>query len=347
MDHIGYLEKIRLIPTLSGYEDKGAQALLDLISPMFDESRRAGVAGLLFTKKCKKKNAPLVLIDAHLDEIGMIVTDLCENGMLTVSGLGGMDMRTVTAQRFVLHANEDIEAVSVKRPFVLGGPDARKLPKYDNFFLYTGLSAEELKNKGVCVGTPVSFVRSTEAVGNGQYAGPYMDDKSCAVAGLIAVDLLKDKDLSCNVGLLLSAEEESFGAGFKTGAFDADPSEILVVDVDFGQTPEVDASKSSKMGEGPSVCISIETDRKLTKELLAVAKEKEIPVQPQMSVRSTGTNASAAPFLLSGVPTAVIGLPLKYMHTPAETLKECDLENTGRLIAAYIEKKYGKGGAEV
>lgn len=171
-----------------------------------------------------------------------------------------------------------------------------------------------------------------------------MDDKSCAVAALIALEELKGKDLSCDICLLLSGQEESYGAGFRTGVFDACPDEILVVDVDLGNTPETDAAKTVKLGEGPSVAVSVQTDRKMTKELLRIAREREIPVQPAMNVKSTGTNASSAPFLLGGVPTAVIGLPLKYMHTCVETLYKKDLLNTGRLIAAYIEERFGKGG---
>ena len=345
MDHLKLLDELRRIPTLSGYEDRGAKEVLALLSPFFDESRRAGVNCLLFTKKCGTENAPKLLIDAHLDELGLIVTDIKDDGLLTTSHLGGMDRRTYTASKYTIHANKDLTAVSVKQPYLL--TREKKLPRDGDFYLFTGLTKKELEDAGVRVGTTVSCERSTEKLGEGQYYGAYMDDKSCAVAGLIAVDLLKDKPLTCDVVLMLSSQEESFGAGFPTGAAEVGPSEILVVDVDLGNTPETDEKDTVKMGEGPSVSISVQTDRRLTKDLLRVAKEKEIPVQTSLCVRSTGTNASDSPFLLGGIPTACIGLPLKYMHTTVETLYEKDLMNTGKLIAAYIEDRYGvKGGAE-
>ena len=281
---------------------------------------------------------------AHLDEIGLIVTDLKDDGTLTVSSLGGMDARTYTASSYTIHGKENMPALSLKKPYCLGGPEARKLPKNGEFWIFTGFTKEELTQKGVAVGTPVSMERSTESLSEEQLCGAYMDDKSCAVAALIALEELKGKDLSCDICLLLSGQEESYGAGFRTGVFDACPDEILVVDVDLGNTPETDAAKTVKPGEGPSVAVSVQTDRKMTKELLRIAREREIPVQPAMNVKSTGTNASSAPFLLGGVPTAVIGLPLKYMHTCVETLYKKDLLNTGRLIAAYIEERFGKGG---
>lgn len=342
MDIIRYLEAIRQVPTLSGFEDKGQEKLLHELSPLFDESRRAGVSGLLFVNRCGIKGAPLLLVDAHLDEIGLIVTDIDKSGLLAVSRLGGMDPRTLTAARFTVHADEDLTAVSVKKPFVVGGPEARKLPSYDKFRLFTGYKKDELSEKGVRVGTPISMTRTTEALGTKQVCGPYMDDKSCAVIGLAAAEMIKNEKIACDFALLLSSQEESYGAGFGTGVFDAKPDEILVIDVDFGATPEVDGSKAGKLGGGPTVEISIETDRRLTRDLLDVAKEKEIPVQPLMSVKHTGTNASDAPFLMGGIPTAVIGLPLKYMHTSVETLHTDDIEYSAKLVAAYAAKRFGQ-----
>ena len=345
MDYIQVLEQLRNVPTLSGFESAGHKEILKLLAPYFDDCRRAGVAGLLFTKKCAQKDAPKILIDAHLDEIGLLVTALKDDGTLTVSTLGGMDPRTYTAGRFVIHADTDIQAICIQKPYMLkSGEEKKKLPKNSDIYLFTGKSKKELEEAGVRIGTPISMVRQTAKLGEDQLYGPYMDDKSCAVAALIALEALKDKDLSCDICLLLSGQEESYGAGFKTGAFDARPDEILVVDVDLGNTPETPENETVKMGEGPSVAISIETDRHMTKDLIRIAKEKEIPVQTPMNVKHTGTNASDAPFLAGGIPTAVIGLPLKYMHTPIETLCKTDLENTGRLIAAYIEACYGRKG---
>ena len=84
-DYLRYLEELRQIPTLSGFENAGQKEVQQLLAPLFDESRPAGVSGLLFTKKCGRENAPVLLIDAHLDEIGLIVTDLKDDGTLTVS----------------------------------------------------------------------------------------------------------------------------------------------------------------------------------------------------------------------------------------------------------------------
>lgn len=342
MDVIDLLDRLRSIPTPSGFEDRGDGAVLSLLSPFFDEGKRIGVNSLLFTKKCGKEKAKRVLIDAHFDELGLIVTSVREDGLLTASKLGGFDPRTFTASKFTLHAKEELCAVALKEPYLPS--KSKKLPKPGEFLLFTGLTKEELTDLGVRVGTPASFERFTEKLGEDQYYGPYMDDKSCAVCAVYAVEALKGKKLCCDVCLLLSSQEESYGAGFPTGAYAAEPDEIIVVDVDLGFTPETGESETVKPDNGASVAISVQTDRKVTKELLRVAGERQIPVQPTMNVRSTGTNASGAPFLAGGIPTAVVGLPLKYMHTQTETLYKRDVEAVGNLIAAYIESRYGEGG---
>ena len=225
------------------------------------------MAGLLFTKNCGEKDAKKILIDVHMDEIGWIVTDIEENGMLTVSPLGGMDPRTFTASRYTVHGTKDLTAVSLKKPFRLqSGAEAKKLPQAKDIVLFTGLKKEELRSFGVKVGTPVSMERRTGRMGDGQIFGAYMDDKSCAAAALAALEELRGKELSYDVCLLLSSQEESFGAGFATGVFDGAPDEILVVDVDLGFTPETEASKTVKMGEGPSVALSVQTDRRMCRK---------------------------------------------------------------------------------
>ncbi len=341
MDELKLLEELRRVPTLSGFEDKGRESIAKILSPYFDTYRKAGVAGMLFTKKCGRENAPKILIDAHLDEIGLIVTDIAEDGTLTVASLGGTDPRTYTASRYTVHADRDIEAVTVKMPYRIQ-KGAKKLPQVKDLRLFTGKTKEELTEQGVAVGVAVSAKRSTVSLGSEQFYGSYMDDKACIVVAVVALEELKGKKISCDIQLLLSGQEESYGAGFVTGAYSANPDEILVVDVDLGNTPETDGAKTVKMGEGPSVAISVETNRTMTKALLKLAKEREIPVQPAMNVKRTGTNASGTPFLMGGVPTATIGLPLKYMHTPVETLYKKDLLNTGKLIAAYIDSHYGE-----
>lgn len=342
MDEKKLLIDLCSVMTVSGFEERGHRQIKEILNPYFDEIRPAGVAGLACISKCGKENAPTLLIDAHLDEIGMIVTDIKDDGLLTVGSLGGMDRRTLTAGEFVVYAREALVAVAVKKPFCMrNGNEQKALPSMGDLLLFTGKTKEELADLGVKVGTPIGHRKDFFSLTDDLFFGPSLDNRAAAAAAVLAVEELKGMERGCDICLLLSSQEESFGAGFKTGAFATAPDEILVVDVDLGNTPETDKNKTVEVGGGPSVAISVQTDRALTKRLFAVAKEKEIPCQPAMNVRSTGTNASAAPFLMDGIPCAAIGVPLKYMHTQSEALSIKDLKNTGKLIAAYAMSRYG------
>jgi endoglucanase len=339
MDEKKLLEALCSVMAVSGFEETGHGAIKEILAPYFDEILPAGVAGLACISRCGKENAPLLLIDAHMDEIGMIVTDIKDDGLLTVGSLGGIDRRTLTAGEFVLYAKEELAALAVKTPACMRSGNA--LPSMNDLLLFTGKTKDELLELGVKVGTPIGYKKEFFSLNEDLFFAPSLDDRAAAVAAVIAVEELKGKERGCDICLLFSSQEESFGAGFKTGAFAMKPDEILVVDVDLGNTPETDKNKTVEVGNGPSVAISVQTDRALTKRLFAVAKEREIPCQPALNVRSTGTNASAAPFFMDGVPCAAIGIPLKYMHTPKEALSLKDLQNTGKLIAAYAMSRYG------
>ena len=342
MDAKKLLEALGSVMTVSGFEERGHAKVKEILTPYFDEILPAGVAGLACISRCGKENAPLVLIDGHLDEIGLIVTDIKDDGLLTVGALGGIDRRTLTGEQFVVYADEQLDAAVVKKPYcMMNGGEQKKTPSMDDLRLFTGKTKEELTALGVKVGTPIGYQKNYFSLSDDLFFGPSLDNSAAAVAGTLAVELLKDKERACDIALLLSSQEESYGAGFKTGAYALDPSEIFVVDVDLGHTPETDKNKTVAVGEGPSVAVSIQTDRAMTRRVVAIAKEKEIPCQPVLNVKSTGTNASAVPFLMGGIPCAVVSIPLKYMHTPTEALSLKDLENTAKLLAAYIENRYG------
>ena len=341
------LEALGSVMTVSGFEERGHAKVKEILSPYFDEIVPAGVAGLACISRCGKENAPLILIDGHLDEIGLIVTDIKDDGLLTVGALGGIDRRTLTGEKFIVYADEQLDAVVVKKPYcMMNGNEQKKTPAVNEALLFTGKTKDELIALGVKVGTPIGYEKNYFSLSEDLFFGPSLDNAAAAVAGTLAVEELKEKARSCDIALLLSSQEESYGAGFKTGAFALKPDEIFVVDVDLGHTPETDKNKTGAVGEGPSVAVSVQTDRAMTKKVIALAKKKEIPCQPILNVKSTGTNASAVPFLMGGIPCAVVSIPLKYMHTPTEGLSIKDLENTGKLLAAYIEERYGAKEAE-
>ena len=333
------------IPSVSGYENMASEALKELLGPLFDEYVPILPANHLFIRRSGKENAKKVMIDCHFDEVGFIVNQIRADGVLGLSTMGGPDPLTLTAASFTVYANKPIPAVMQDIPVTMGTP--RKATPTHELKLFTGYNEEQLRSMGVDIGTPVGDAEEEPLMlKNDRIAFKGADNKTSGAAAAYAIELLKDADLNCDIYVLLSCEEESFMAGAKTGTFAIMPDEALVVDVDFGTTPGVGKDKAGSLEGGPSVSLSIQTDRQMTKKLMDIAKEKEIPCQMALCPLSTGTNARAVAFAREGVPTAVLGVPMQNMHTGVEVFQAQDLENTAKLIAAYITKTYGEEDAK-
>ena len=164
---------------------------------------------------------------------------------------------------------------------------------------------------------------------------PALDDR-CGVAALLRAAELIDTD-ACRVVLLFSSQEETFGTGAKTGAFALDADEAVAVDVSFASQPEVSGLYGKiGLGKGPMICISSVTDRQMSRALTELARREGIPYQLEPIAGSTGTNADGIAVTKGGVRTAVVSVPQRYMHTPVEVISLADVENTARLLAAYV-----------
>lgn len=329
------------IPSVSGFEQAAGEALKELIGDRFDEYLPLLPANHLFIRRSGKENAKKVMIDCHFDEVGFIVNSMRADGILGLSAMGGPDPLTLGAGAFTVYANEEIPAVMQDAPVTMGV--GRKATPTHELQLFTGYNEEQLRSKGVDLGTPVGYaVKDPVMLKNNRIACKSADNKTSVAAAVRAVELLADTRLDCDIYLLLSCEEESYMAGARTGTYAVMPDEALVVDVDFGTTPDVGKNKAGSPEGGPSIPLSIQTDRRMTQRLTEIAKEKEIPCQMTICPLSTGTNARAVAFSREGVPTAVLGVPLQNMHTGVEVFTEVDLENTAKLIAAYISETYGR-----
>ena len=327
------------IPSISGFEAEAGQELQSLIGKYFDEYRPILPASHLFIRYSGKENAKKLMIDCHFDEIGFIVNKIRPDGILGLSAMGGADPLNLGASSFTVYANQPISAVMQGNPVTMG--TTRKAVPTHELQLFTGYNEAELREMGVDLGTPVGYTPEEPVyLKNDRIACKGADNKTSVAAAVYAMELLGDARPDCDIYLLLSCEEESYMAGARTGTFAIMPDAALVVDVDFGTTPDVGKNKASSLEGGPSIPLSIQTDRCMTKRLQAIAKEKEIPYQETLCPLSTGTNARAVAFAREGVPTAVLGVPLQNMHTNVEVFSKQDLENTAKLIAAYITATY-------
>ena len=331
---------IASLMSISGHEGYAKKELWDLIGDAFDESFTDKVGNRFFVKRCGRENAPRILIDAHMDEIGFIVTDIKDGGFITVANIGGVDPRIMEASDVVIYGKEKIFGVVGATPPHLKDPkEANSLKPVTELCIDTGYSKEKLSEL-VRLGTPVGFAPKYAKLADGKIAGKGFDDKACAACAVEGISRVKREDLAGDVYLMLSSREEVGNpGGAAVGAYGIDPDYAMVIDVNLGKTPDTPRRETVEMGGGASILFCPITDRRLTNMLADEAREKGIKTQPCVASRHTGTNTPDINMARAGIPCVDVGLPLKSMHTCSEVLELSDAESTAALTAAFISSK--------
>ncbi|NLT57402.1 MAG: M42 family metallopeptidase [Clostridiales bacterium] len=324
----------------SGQEFRAAKALTELFAPYCDSVETDALENVIAIKRSEVKDAPTLLIDAHTDEICMVVTEVRKDGFLSFNSIGGIDRRTILSSEVMVHAKSGdyYGIVAALPPHLSTEEERKKTPELEKLCIdvgFDGPRAAELFS----VGDFVSFVRRPCALMGGAVTGKTFDDRASVVAILSAFYALRDTRLPFHVAALLSAQEEVGLRGAKVGAYGIDPDEAIVIDVCHAAMPDCPKERTSPMGKGPVVTFSPILDRRMTETLIEVAEACNIPLQTDVSMGTTGTNAHAVFNVRQGVPTALLELPLRYMHTTVETIDMKDLANTGRLLKEYMLHK--------
>ncbi|MBQ7836532.1 MAG: M20/M25/M40 family metallo-hydrolase [Clostridia bacterium] len=325
------------IMSVTGYEHRGAQELTELISPYFDHVYEAVGGTYVAVKYCGRDAAPRLMLDAHFDEIGMIVTDILPGGYLSFSHMGGLDRRIMPASEVYIYGREKIYGVICSKPPHLQKPgESKKLPALDEMLIDTGYSEDELR-KIVSIGDGIGFYESTAELLGNRICGRSMDNKACCAAAIIAAANVEREKMACDLYVTLSSrEEESLAGGCVTAAYDIRPDIAIVTDVTFSRFPGVDDYESAKMGEGASVSLSAVTDRKLTNRLIYLAENAGFKLQTTVDAENTGTNATALTLCGDGIPCAVVSVPLSCMHTYNEIIDTSDVEAAAKLFMLAV-----------
>ena len=274
-----------------------------------------------------------LMLDAHIDEVGFVVTSVMADGFLKVANVGGIDSRFLPALPVIIHGKKDVPAVFVSTPpHLLKDEDTVK--DVDAVFLDTGLGEKALEV--ISVGDFVTFSSDIQRLSGTRISGKSLDDRS-AVACLIEVaSRVYDKELPLNIIFCLSEYEELGTRGAKTASFEIDCDQAIALDVSFGDAPDVAASKCGKLGKGAMVGVSPVLDKKITNALIDCAEKKNIPYQLEVMGGTTGTDADSISIAKSGVPCGLISIPLRNMHTPNEVIDLKDTQSVCDILEAYI-----------
>lgn len=317
----------------SGSESKAAQLALGMLREYCPDAEiiNGNVTGKFGTHK---EGLPSLLLDAHIDQIGFAVTYITDDGFIKVGNIGGIDRRLLPAQPVVVHGSCDIKGVicSVPPHLTSGGSEVLEM---DDVAIDTGLTKEELE-KLVSLGDSITFDVTCRDLIDSRITGGALDDR-CGVASILyALELLKGSDLAYNVTVLFSTQEEVGERGAKIGAFEINPDIALAVDVSFAYAIGEEESKCGYLGKGPMIGISPSLSREISDELINTAKSADIPYQIEVMSGLTGTNADRFSVNCRGAKACTVSIPLRNMHTPVEVIDLTDVEQTAKLLAAYI-----------
>lgn len=337
------LERLCAVGAPSGFERPAVLAARELLEPLMDEVWTDRLGNLVGVRRCGRPGAKKLLLDAHLDEVGLTVTGI-ENGFLRFAAIG-VDSRMLPDRKVsVLTDPPMLGVVACLPPHVLSAAEREQAPKLEEMFIDVGLSQEEAERR-VPLGTPVVYRANFLRLGERQLCGKAMDDRACFAALLRAAELLRDRALDVDLYVMGSTREEVGGMGAKVVAQALSPDYCVAVDVTHGRTPDSSKDEAFVLGGGPAVGIGPNMTRWMTRRLLDTAAREGIAVQKEIMERSSGTNGWGMQICNEGVATAVVSIPLKYMHTPVETLERSDIEDTARLLAAFAAG-LGEEGAQ-
>lgn len=324
------------IMSISGFEAKAGAALAEQLDGVFDEIVTDSVGSHICIRRCGRPDAPKILIDAHFDEIGMLVTEILDGGFLRVINVGGLDTRILQAAEVLIYGTETIYGVIASTPPHLLKPgEGKKLKPVNELLIDTGYDREELE-KIVRIGTPVGYVPHYTELLDGMLAGKGMDDKACVAAAVHALANLDRAEMAGDVYLLLAAQEETSMVGAATASLRIDPDYALVIDVTHGKAPDASGRSVFPLGEGLVISLSAVTDRRLTRQLMETCREQEIKFTRHVESSSTGTDANITQLVGCGIPTVVASLPLRSMHTYHEVLSLDDAESLVKLVTAFV-----------
>ncbi len=293
--------------------------------------RRIGGLGLI--GEINNGSEHTILLDAHIDEVGFVVTNVSDNGFLTVQKCGGIDLRHLPAKAVTVHGKEKIPAVFVSTPPHLdkGGDMSDDIGDYK---IDTGLNAQA--GDKISIGDFVTYRRTATVLCDDTVCGKSLDNRAGVTALLEVADRLRDKKIDCNVLILLSDAEELGLRGAKTSVFGKKIDEAIVVDVSFGDGPDVPKTQCGNLRGGAMVGISPVINRQISNKLQQIAINGDIPFQKEVMGGNTSTNADAITLNESGIPTGLLSIPLRNMHTDVEVVSIPDIVSVADIIEEYI-----------
>lgn len=335
-----FLKNILTTPSTTGFEEPVQQLVRDYAQP-FADSIRTDIHGNVFA--ARNPDAPLrVMLAGHCDQIGLIVNYVDEQGYLYILTVGGWDIQNLVGVRVKIWTSQGaIDGVIGKKPIhLMDDEDRKKVPKIKDLWVDIGAKDKAEAEQYVHVGDPITVELEYREMLNNLIAAPATDDKAGVWVVMEALRRIDPSKLKVGVFAVSTVQEEVGLRGSRTSSFGIDPHIGIATDVTFAtDCPTIEKKQNGdvKLGGGPVLTRGPNMTTKLVNALVDVAKQNEIPVQMVAEGKITGTDAGSIQVNRSGVATALISIPNRYMHTPVEVISLHDIDYAADLMARYCE----------
>ncbi len=335
-----FLEAMLALPSPSGYEGPVREVWKEE-TQKFADSVDSDVHGNAIAA-LNPKGSPRIMFAGHMDELGLQVAHIADNGYLHFHTIGGFDASTIPGRKVRIHtATGPVLGVTGRKAIHLMSQEERGKPsKIHEMWIDIGAKDAEAARKLVAIGDPVTYEPNFELMGEGLAVARGFDDRMGAFVvaeALRQVAMGKEKPRAA-LYAVATVQEEIGLRGARTSAFGIDPLVGIAVDVTHATDhPEVDKRRVGdvKLGEGPVITRGANINPKVFTLLVQLAEKENIPHQVEATAGGTGTDANAIQLTRAGVATGLLGVPLRYMHTPVEVLSLSDLAAASRLLAAF------------
>ena len=339
-DILPFLKSLISVAGVSAHEAPVASLIKQKWTPLVDEiseSRLGSIHGLR-RGSFKKTPRPSVLIATHMDAIGLMVSRIVD-GFLYITNIGGIDSRVLPGTPVMVHATgsgEDLYGVIVMPPGnLLPDGEGGGVVGLKYLFVDTGLTPAEVA-KRVKVGDRVSFATEPTEMSGGCVSGHTLDNRASVAALTICLEELQSKAHLWDVWAVASVQEETSLGGAQTSAFQIRPTIAVAVDMTFAKGAGANGYQTFPLGKGVTLGISPSIHPFLYKRFKEIAERVEIPVADDLMPEYSSTDADSMQLVAEGIPTMVVSIPQRYMHTAVEVVALKDIQRAGRLLAEFI-----------
>lgn len=321
---------------VSGYEHSIASLVKERFSSLTDEVSSDTFGNVYALKKGDGKSYRRIMLAAHMDEIGLMVKKIDPRGFLRFTTIGGVDQRTLLSQEVLVHGRQTISGIiGSLPPHLLQNEVSDQAVKIEDMAIDVGLSPAKV-NAVIQVGDIITIKRETYPLLNNVMAGKSLDDRAGVVVMMVCMEELSRLQHTHDVIAVATTQEEEGLRGAFTSAYTLNPDLAVAIDVTHASTPDTKGQVRFELGKGPTVAMGPNIHPAIYRHFSEIALEHRLPIQIEPIPGHSGTDAWAIQVTQAGIPTGLISIPLRYMHTSVETLDMQDILDSGKLLAYFI-----------